>query len=49
MTDDPNTQLETVNLTVTDDGVATIQLNRPEALNAWNRRRDHSGRAPGHL
>jgi|HubBroStandDraft_4_1064222.scaffolds.fasta_scaffold27780_3 2-(1,2-epoxy-1,2-dihydrophenyl)acetyl-CoA isomerase len=38
MTDDPNTQLETVNLTVTDDGVATIQLNRPEALNAWNRR-----------
>ena len=30
------TQLQTVNLSVTD-GVATVQLNRPEALNAWNR------------
>jgi 2-(1,2-epoxy-1,2-dihydrophenyl)acetyl-CoA isomerase len=35
---DPSTpQLETVNLTVSDDGVATVQLNRPQALNAWNR------------
>jgi 2-(1,2-epoxy-1,2-dihydrophenyl)acetyl-CoA isomerase len=31
-----NTQLETVNVSVSD-GVATVQLNRPEALNAWNR------------
>jgi len=31
------TRLETVNLSVTD-GVATVQLNRPDALNAWNRR-----------
>jgi 2-(1,2-epoxy-1,2-dihydrophenyl)acetyl-CoA isomerase len=29
-------QLETVNLRVID-GVATVELNRPEALNAWNR------------
>jgi 2-(1,2-epoxy-1,2-dihydrophenyl)acetyl-CoA isomerase len=29
-------QLETVNVAVTD-GAATIELNRPEALNAWNR------------
>lgn len=29
------TQLETVNLS-TVDGVATIELNRPHALNAWN-------------
>ncbi len=28
-------QLETVNVR-TSDGVATIELNRPEALNAWN-------------
>jgi 2-(1,2-epoxy-1,2-dihydrophenyl)acetyl-CoA isomerase len=28
--------LETVNLTL-DGGAATIELNRPEALNAWNR------------
>ena len=34
---DPNTQLQTVNVSVSD-GVATVQLNRPEALNAWNRR-----------
>ena len=33
---DPNAQLETVNVSVSD-GVATVQLNRPEALNAWNR------------
>jgi 2-(1,2-epoxy-1,2-dihydrophenyl)acetyl-CoA isomerase len=31
----PTTELETVNLTLAD-GVATIELNRPEALNAWN-------------
>jgi 2-(1,2-epoxy-1,2-dihydrophenyl)acetyl-CoA isomerase len=31
-----NTQLETVNLRLAD-GVATIELNRPEVLNAWNR------------
>jgi len=32
---DPYPQLQTVNVSITD-GVATIQLNRPEALNAWN-------------
>jgi 2-(1,2-epoxy-1,2-dihydrophenyl)acetyl-CoA isomerase len=30
------TQLETVNLRL-DAGVATVELNRPQALNAWNR------------
>jgi 2-(1,2-epoxy-1,2-dihydrophenyl)acetyl-CoA isomerase len=30
-----NGELETVNVRV-DDGVATIELNRPHALNAWN-------------
>src|SRR5271165_3355439 len=30
------TQLETVNLRVSD-GVATVELNRPKNLNAWNR------------
>lgn len=34
---DRQARLETVNVSV-EDGVATIQLNRPEALNAWNRR-----------
>jgi 2-(1,2-epoxy-1,2-dihydrophenyl)acetyl-CoA isomerase len=29
-------QLDTINLTVLD-GAATIELNRPEALNAWNK------------
>jgi 2-(1,2-epoxy-1,2-dihydrophenyl)acetyl-CoA isomerase len=29
-------RLETVNLTL-EDGAATIELNRPEALNAWNK------------
>lgn len=33
---DPITHLETVNVSVVD-GVASVQLNRPEALNAWNR------------
>jgi 2-(1,2-epoxy-1,2-dihydrophenyl)acetyl-CoA isomerase len=32
---EPDLQLETVNIHVTD-GVATIELNRPQALNAWN-------------
>ena len=33
---EPSTQqLETVNVHV-DDGAATVELNRPEALNAWN-------------
>jgi 2-(1,2-epoxy-1,2-dihydrophenyl)acetyl-CoA isomerase len=32
---EPGTQLQTVNLTVSG-GVATVELNRPEALNAWN-------------
>jgi 2-(1,2-epoxy-1,2-dihydrophenyl)acetyl-CoA isomerase len=32
----PYMQLETVNVTI-EDGAATIQLNRPEALNAWNK------------
>jgi 2-(1,2-epoxy-1,2-dihydrophenyl)acetyl-CoA isomerase len=32
---EPNTQLETVDVRVAD-GVATVELNRPEALNAWN-------------
>jgi 2-(1,2-epoxy-1,2-dihydrophenyl)acetyl-CoA isomerase len=31
-----STQLETVNLSLAG-GVATIELNRPEALNAWNK------------
>ena len=31
----PTAQLETVNLS-TSDGVATIELNRPQTLNAWN-------------
>lgn len=33
---DLNTQLETVDVSLAD-GVATVQLNRPQALNAWNR------------
>jgi 2-(1,2-epoxy-1,2-dihydrophenyl)acetyl-CoA isomerase len=32
---DPHTQLQTVNVSLLD-GVATVELNRPEALNAWN-------------
>lgn len=32
----PYMQLETVNATI-EDGAATIQLNRPDALNAWNK------------
>src|SRR5438876_11813094 len=31
----PGTELETVNLQVSE-GVATIELNRPHTLNAWN-------------
>ncbi len=30
-------ELETVNLAISADGAATVQLNRPQALNAWNR------------
>jgi 2-(1,2-epoxy-1,2-dihydrophenyl)acetyl-CoA isomerase len=33
---EPDMQLETVNLRLAD-GVATAELNRPEALNAWNK------------
>jgi 2-(1,2-epoxy-1,2-dihydrophenyl)acetyl-CoA isomerase len=33
---EPNTELETVNLSLAN-GVATIELSRPEALNAWNK------------
>lgn len=33
---EPQIQLETVNVQV-NDGAATIVLNRPEALNAWNK------------
>jgi 2-(1,2-epoxy-1,2-dihydrophenyl)acetyl-CoA isomerase len=33
---EPASQLETVNVSL-DDGVATIQLSRPQALNAWNK------------
>ena len=32
---DVDLQLETVNLSL-EDGAATVELNRPEALNAWN-------------
>jgi 2-(1,2-epoxy-1,2-dihydrophenyl)acetyl-CoA isomerase len=32
---EPNAKLETVNVR-TDGGAATIELNRPQALNAWN-------------
>jgi 2-(1,2-epoxy-1,2-dihydrophenyl)acetyl-CoA isomerase len=33
---DTPTAPETVNLLIAPDGVATIELNRPQALNAWN-------------
>ncbi|HEY2200349.1 MAG TPA: enoyl-CoA hydratase/isomerase family protein, partial [Solirubrobacteraceae bacterium] len=33
---DPYTPLETVSVSLAD-GAATIELNRPEALNAWNK------------
>ena len=33
---EPDIQLETVNVLL-KDGAATIELNRPEALNAWNK------------
>ena len=32
---EPSSGLQTVNVGVAD-GVATVQLNRPETLNAWN-------------
>jgi len=32
---EPSTQLETVNVNV-EAGAATVELNRPQALNAWN-------------
>jgi 2-(1,2-epoxy-1,2-dihydrophenyl)acetyl-CoA isomerase len=35
---DHGLDLETVELTLSGDGAATIRLNRPQALNAWNRR-----------
>ncbi len=31
-----STAFETVNLSIDSEGVATIELNRPQALNAWN-------------
>jgi 1,4-dihydroxy-2-naphthoyl-CoA synthase len=34
-TGDSSTELESVNVRVVD-GAATIELNRPQALNAWN-------------
>jgi 2-(1,2-epoxy-1,2-dihydrophenyl)acetyl-CoA isomerase len=34
---EPNKQLETVNVRLAD-GAATLELNRPQALNAWNTR-----------
>jgi 2-(1,2-epoxy-1,2-dihydrophenyl)acetyl-CoA isomerase len=37
MSDTEATALETVNLEIDPTGVATIELNRPQALNAWNR------------
>src|SRR5262249_34218709 len=38
---DPDTaQLETVNVRLSD-GVATVELNRPQALNAWNTQLGH--------
>jgi 2-(1,2-epoxy-1,2-dihydrophenyl)acetyl-CoA isomerase len=33
--------LETVNLRVSPAGVATVELNRPQALNAWNQQLGH--------
>jgi 2-(1,2-epoxy-1,2-dihydrophenyl)acetyl-CoA isomerase len=33
---DASTAFETVNLSVDPEGVATVELNRPQALNAWN-------------
>jgi 2-(1,2-epoxy-1,2-dihydrophenyl)acetyl-CoA isomerase len=36
----PSTALETVNVSI-DDGSATIELNRPQALNAWNHQLGH--------
>jgi 2-(1,2-epoxy-1,2-dihydrophenyl)acetyl-CoA isomerase len=36
-TEDLGTDLETVNLRVSPTGVATVELDRPQALNAWNR------------
>ncbi len=33
---DAPTALETVNLSIDPEGVARIELNRPQALNAWN-------------
>ncbi len=36
MSESSTSQLETVNLR-SQDGVATVTLNRPQALNAWNK------------
>lgn len=36
MSDTATTDLETVNLSLAGDGAARIELNRPQALNAWN-------------
>ncbi|MGH2852923.1 MAG: enoyl-CoA hydratase/isomerase family protein [Solirubrobacteraceae bacterium] len=37
MSEKDPTALETVNLLTGPEGVATIELNRPQALNAWNK------------
>lgn len=42
---DSSAQLQTVNVRVAE-GAATIELNRPEALSAWNRQFGEALREP---